>query len=550
VHDINDTEIIMAQVILTQPEGLDLSSNENLADRWKNLKQRFELFKEASDLGSKTEKQQTSTFLHVAGDDALKLYNTFTFATADDRWKLAPVMQEFENYCIPKKNITYQRYLFFSRHQYASETIDQYVTDLRSRSQTCEFGDLADSLIRDMIVICIRNNGLRESLLQEPDLSLDTALNKCRSKEQTKHRAKELNKSASASSSSNVDAVNKPRNSNRYKQKVKSQQGQQQKSQRKPQTQQSYDRENNCGRCGKRHKENECKAATVECFQCGKRGHFAKFCRSKKRSQNRSNKVDEVNQSSDESDEEYYVDIHELTKKKKDEWVVKLPVNNTDVSLKLDTGAEVNILPYSVYKKLKTKPKLQKSSVRLRGYSGKIIPVIGKCKAMMKHKSKKQEMSFIIVPNQTRQGLKFRPVLGLKACESLGLIKLVWNVNLEDNMSKDDLSQEMSQESVMDEFSHVFTGLGCLPDTHTIHVDPSVPPVQHACRKIPFKLRDKVKAELQRMESLGVIVKQEEPADWVSNLETVKKKNGIQSFSELENEDAMCCMWPDEGGYL
>ena len=211
----------MAQVTLTQPEGLDLSSNEGLADRWKYFKQRFELFKDASDLGSKTEKQQTSTFLHVAGDDAITLYNTFEFADQADSKKLAPVMKKFEDYCVPKKNITYQRYLFFSRHQNASETIDQYVTDLRSRSQPCEFGDLADSLIRDMIVIGIRSNGLRESLLQEPDLSLDTALNKCRSKEQTKHRAKELAKSASASSSSNVDAVNRPRNGNKTKTKLK-----------------------------------------------------------------------------------------------------------------------------------------------------------------------------------------------------------------------------------------------------------------------------------------------------------------------------------------
>ena len=358
----------MAQVTLTQPEGLDLSSNEGLADRWKYFKQRFELFKDASDLGSKTEKQQTSTFLHVAGDDAITLYNTFEFADQADSKKLAPVMKKFEDYCIPKKNITYQRYLFFSRHQNASETIDQYVTDLRSRSQTCEFGALADSLIRDMIVIGIRSNGLRESLLQEPDLSLDTALNKCRSKEQTKHRAKELAKSASASSSSNVDAVNRPRNGNKQKQNSRSQQGQQ-KTQRKTQPQENYDRENkpSCGRCGKRHKENECKAASIECFKCGKRGHFAKFCRSKNRSQNRTNKHDEINESSDESGDEYFVDIHELTEKKRDEWVVKLPVNNTNVSLKLDTGAEVNILPYSVYKKLKNKPKLQKSSVKLRG---------------------------------------------------------------------------------------------------------------------------------------------------------------------------------------
>ena len=77
------------------------------------------------------------------------------------------------------------------------------MTELKAHRQSCELNTLRDSLIRDMIVIGIKNNGLRENLLQDADLSLDTAITKCRAKEQTKQQAMELAKS----SSTNVDVV-------------------------------------------------------------------------------------------------------------------------------------------------------------------------------------------------------------------------------------------------------------------------------------------------------------------------------------------------------
>ncbi|XP_072022545.1 uncharacterized protein [Amphiura filiformis] len=279
--------------------------------------------------------------------------------------KLEPVMLKYEQYCAPKKNITYERYLFFSRHQDANENIDQYVTELRTRSQSCEFDTLKDGLIRDMIVIGVKDNKLRESLLQDAELTLDTALKKCRAKEQSRKQAKELVKSGT---SSHVDTVNRNKRPTGTRPRQQQSQARQQSHQKSNPHQKTESSSSKCGRCGKHHKnKDECKALKIECFKCGKKGHFATFCLSKK-SQNRS-KVDEINDESD-SDQEYFVDIHaithELTTRKRDEWVVKLPVNKHNVSLKLDTGAQVNILPHSVYKKLKPRPKLQKSFVKLR----------------------------------------------------------------------------------------------------------------------------------------------------------------------------------------
>ena len=105
-----------------------------------------------------------------------------------------------------------------------------------------------------------------------------------------------------------------------------------------------------CERCGKGAHKNQadCKAMTVKCFKCGRKEHYSECCLSKKpQSRGNKSKVDDVQQSS--NDDIYYIEsiVQEVTKQQLDEWMVTLQINSTNVSLKLDAGAQVNILPHS-----------------------------------------------------------------------------------------------------------------------------------------------------------------------------------------------------------
>ena len=51
-------------------------------------------------------------------------------------------------------------------------------------------------------------------------------------------------------------------------------------------------------------------------------------------------------------------------------------------------------------------------------------------------------------------------------------------------------------------------------------------PVVHLPKKVPVPRRAKVVEELKRMEKLGVIVRQEEPTEWVNSLVVVQKPTG------------------------
>ncbi len=96
----------------------------------------------------------------MASRSAIDVFNTFQFSE-EEQDKYNVVMAMFEDYCTPKKNETYERYVFRNQMQKEGETIEQYVTDLHLKSQSCNFESLSDSMIRDQIVIGILDKKLR-----------------------------------------------------------------------------------------------------------------------------------------------------------------------------------------------------------------------------------------------------------------------------------------------------------------------------------------------------------------------------------------------------
>ena len=99
---------------------------------WRRWKQRFEVYMVASGKDTKSDEVKSAAFLHLAGPEALEVFNTFSFDNPGDAKKLDKLVEQFEAYCNPRKNVTWERHVFNTRRQQSGETIDQYVTDLWS----------------------------------------------------------------------------------------------------------------------------------------------------------------------------------------------------------------------------------------------------------------------------------------------------------------------------------------------------------------------------------------------------------------------------------
>ena len=50
--------------------------------------------------------------IHLIGEEALEIYNTFRFATGEDPNKIAQLKRKFDDFFNPTKNTVFERYKF------------------------------------------------------------------------------------------------------------------------------------------------------------------------------------------------------------------------------------------------------------------------------------------------------------------------------------------------------------------------------------------------------------------------------------------------------
>ena len=97
--------------------------------------------------------------------------------------------------------------MFNSRSQKEDESIDHYVTALTTLAKSCNLRQcLHYSLIRDRIVFGVKEPALRKKLLQERQLTLEKAIDICKSGETTTQHLKDL-ATAADSNEVNLESV-------------------------------------------------------------------------------------------------------------------------------------------------------------------------------------------------------------------------------------------------------------------------------------------------------------------------------------------------------
>ena len=88
-------------------------------------------------------------------------------------------------------------------------------------------------------------------------------------------------------------------------------------------------------------------------------------------------------------------------------------------NLKLDTGAEANIIPIEVFNQLTNRPKVHPTKTKLTAYGGTTIKPLGTCTLQCTSKHKCCDVKFYVVNADSQ------PILGLADCENLGYVKRV-----------------------------------------------------------------------------------------------------------------------------
>jgi hypothetical protein len=448
--------------------------------------------------------------LSSIGDDALRVFNTFKLSDAE-RKNLSVVRTSFEQYCSSKTNVVLERFNFWQVAQKADERIDDFLITLRIKAKTCDYGEMEEQMIRDRLVIGCHDRRVQERLLREPNLDLNKALAICKAAESTREQLNTLH----GESESAIQAIHREKLNNSN-------------SAQSPHTNfQPLGYSRNCGNCGTNHPPKQCPAYGKQCHTCSNWGHFSSYCRSKQKSHtprhrpksdnfpsrhrysSRSADVVSVAASDDLAFQPSNCQLGTITldsvNKEDSVWWCSLRINNSPIQVKLDTGAQVNVMSWKLFNSLVNQPNIRVSNATLLAYGNSIVPQKGIAELTVVHRSNSYQLQFhIVVPDAT-------PILGLPACQQLNLVRRV---------------DEISTLDPMSEYPDVFQGLGRIPGEYHIELDPTITPVIHPTRRIPLSLQPKLKAQLKAMEEAGIICKRDEPTDWVSSILVVEKKDG------------------------
>ena len=131
------------------------------------------------------EEAQVNTLIYAMGDEADD--NLRAFALTDEhRNEYECVKSKFDEHFVPRRNVIFERAKFNIRRQEESEYVDAYITDLYTLAEHCDYGALYNEMIRDRIVVGIRNRALSEKMQLDSKLTLDSAVMQVRQSEAVK----------------------------------------------------------------------------------------------------------------------------------------------------------------------------------------------------------------------------------------------------------------------------------------------------------------------------------------------------------------------------
>ena len=266
----------------------------------------------------------------------------------------------------------YERAKFNQRIQEPQESVDSFVTALHCLAEHCSYGGLHDEMIRGRIVVRLRDASVAQELQMDHELTLDKAVSLARRSEAVKTQQSIVRASAIDDSIS-IEAIKSNRQTHRKKP---------QKSIPGMQRQDSP----MCTRCGKSplHTKDRCPAKDAVCRRCSKKGHYQKFCRSKTTSESTINQIEE---------DDAFLGVVS-SNKSLDPWLINLCKQT--LKFKIDTGADVTVIPASVYNESKHGP-LTHSSHLLKGANQQVLQVTGSFKGKLSYNTTESCEEFYVI---------------------------------------------------------------------------------------------------------------------------------------------------------
>ncbi|UYV71423.1 K02A2.6-like, partial [Cordylochernes scorpioides] len=469
-------------------------------NEWPKWRKRFERYLVVSGMKKKEEADKIDLFMYLMGDRADDIFRTFKFEKEEEATKIDSVLKAFDSHFCVRKNIIYERAKFNSRIQEDREPVDEFITSLYKLADSCEFEGLHEQLIRDRIVVGVRDQALSERMQLDSELTLEKAVKMVRQQEAVRQQQVDLQR---PSTSQKVNQV-------KFNSKKQSPKQQQQPSRKKEKSAKTRSRCPKCG--GFTHREGQaCRAEGQKCNLCSKTGHFANCCPDK---QEKTAEVKAVSELDEEIGFLLEVSAVEDSSNLDDDegecrrrWTAEIQVNGKQLKFKLDSQADVTCVPLCLFKKIMGQQRLVKSDINLRAAEFSELRTVGMFISTLRNGNYEIKEKIYVIRRLSE------PLLSRRACELLNLARRIEVVATRINPIK--------------EFPEVFEGLGQIGNPYEIKLKPGAKPYAvHTPRRVPIPLMEKLKTRLEELEKAGIIAQVNVATEWCAPTVIAGKPNG------------------------
>ena len=339
---------------------------------------RVQLFFEANAI---EESKQVPAFLSLIGPKLFGLVKDLVSPKVPKECSMNELVEVLNNHYKPQVIVIYERFKFYRRRQEPHETVASLIAALKSLAATCDFGDRLEGMLRDKLVMGLKEESTQHVLLTEKKLTFARAVEIANAREAAERDVREFGQKPS-SGSKDVNSIKSSNTKSNFQKKKGS------LKQKPKQGERGNKPDKPCSGCGKNHWKADCPFKDSECFTCKCRGHISKVCftKNKPSSQPASEKsVGSVESTSKPMSEP----AGELTSEyifstsstgSGDPYYVTLNLNGSaDVHFQVDSGAARTLMSEQEFRKSfpMAAPKIMPSRTELKRYGGSKIPVCG-----------------------------------------------------------------------------------------------------------------------------------------------------------------------------
>lgn len=481
----------IVQPVVPTPDVFDFTKPE----LWPMWKKRFVRYLNVSGNSIKPEEEKVDLLIYLMGEKAEEILKTIP----EPAVTLNELLTQLDAHFRPAKNVIFERFKFNTRKQQEDESVENFIRALHVQADLCDFNAMKDELIRDQIVVGMKDIKTSEKLQMKTNLTLALAIQMARQAEMQRTQTTEIRRDEEEVSAS-IQAIKK-----KSADKTKSE---------RPRG--SGSKGGKCLRCGatERHTAaRPCPATKDICRKCDKVGHWQKVCLSK---QNSSSTPSPSNNTI-ANDESFVGKVFESGKQRPHRHkLIEISEGIGKKIFLLDSGADEVCLPLKCLPRQALQCIVPYKPVLRGPDSNPIAGVAGQLPVTLYYAEKVYQCNAVVIETLPT------PLLSFDAMIALGFWK-------NGSGSVNVVQGQHTDVEVEKCYPSLFHPIGAFKDTVTLKLKPGAKPyAQNVPRPVPLPLLPKVKDELDNLERQGIIERVEEATPWVAPIVVVNQGKKIR----------------------